>query len=88
MDNPGSIPTPTQLAAVARAFDMDARDVRADTPLTALGWTGSASDWLLAADHLGVDLRADPVKDPAENPITIADLVTIVLAAADGGNKN
>lgn len=88
MGTPAPVPTPAHLAAVARAFDMDARDVRADTPLTALGWTGSASDWLLAADHLGVDLRADPVKDPAENPITIADLVTIVLAAADGGNRN
>jgi hypothetical protein len=74
--------TQAQLAAVARAFDMDARDVRADTPLTALGWTGSASDWLLVADHLGIDLRQDPVTDPALTPVTIDDLVTILISAA------
>jgi len=74
--------THAQLAAVAHAFDMDARDVRADTPLTTLGWTGSASDWLLVADHLGIDLRQDPVTDPALTPVTIDDLVTILMSAA------
>ena len=64
-----------RIAQIARAFDVDPGDVRGDTPLSTIGWTGSATDWLLAADHLGVRLRCDP-----PDAATIADLVTIVLA--------
>lgn len=67
------------LAAIARAFDMDPRDVRADTPLAAIGWTGSATDWLVAANHLGVSLTEDPPE--LAQAATITDLVARVLTA-------
>ena len=67
------------VAAIARAFDIDPRDVRADTPLSAIGWTGSATEWLLAADHLGVSLATDPPE--LAQAATIADLVARVLTA-------
>jgi hypothetical protein len=74
------------LAAIAAAFDIDPRDVRADTPVELLGWTGSATDWLLAADHLGVRMTSEP-DDSSGFPAdvaTIADVVAIVFASSDG----
>lgn len=65
------------VAAIARAFDMDPRDVRADTPLSTIGWTGSATDWLVAANHLQVSLTDDPPELAQE--ATIADLVARVV---------
>lgn len=65
------------LVSIARAFDVDARDLRSDTPLGFLGWTGSASDWLLVADHLGVELRADPVG--FAEVVTVGDVIAIVV---------
>lgn len=67
------------IAKVAQAFDVDPGDVRGDTPLQVIGWTGLATDWLLAADHLGVRLCSDPPDEV--DPTTIADVVTIVLTA-------
>lgn len=68
-----------QVAAIARAFDIDPQDLRADTPLGDIGWTGSASDWLLAAQHLGVALADDPID--AAQARTIADVVAMVVAS-------
>ena len=73
------------VAAVARAFDVDPRDVRPDTPLASIGWTGSATDWLLAADHLGVPLADDP--PDAARAATIADVVAMVFAAGEPGER-
>ena len=70
------------LAAIARAFDVDRLDVRPDTPLTFLEWTGSASDWLTAADHLGVELRADPVG--FAEATTVRDVIAIVVTTGHG----
>ena len=67
------------LASIARAFDVDASDVRSDTPLSFLGWTGSASDWLLVGDHMGVELRADPVG--FAEVATVGDVIAIVVSA-------
>ncbi len=67
------------VAAIAQAFDVDPDDVRADTPLTMLGWTGSATDWLLAADHLGASMSTDP-PDTSE-VTTIADVIAIVTSS-------
>lgn len=70
------------VAAIARAFDVDRLDVRLDTPLSFLGWTGSASDWLTAADHLGVELRADPVG--FAEAATVGDVIAIVVTTGHG----
>lgn len=69
------------VAALARAFDIDPADVRSDTPLDAIGWIGSATDWLLAADHLGVRLASDPPQ--GVEVTTIADVIAIVMASGD-----
>lgn len=74
-DGPGD----QDLASIARAFDVDVLDVRRDTPLSFLGWTGSASDWLMAADHLGVELRGDPVG--FGEVATVGDVIAIVVTA-------
>ena len=71
------------VAAIAHAFDIDPRDVRPDTPLASIGWTGSATDWLLAADHLGVAVDADPPN--AAQAATIADVIAMVFAAGERG---
>lgn len=64
------------IAAVARALDVDPHTVRADTPLTAVGWTGVASEWVLVAEHAGWKLTVDP---PAGvEPSTIGELLAIV----------
>ena len=68
-----------ELAAIARAFDMDPQDIRADTPVEVIGWTGSATDWLLAADHLGVMMTSDPSE--SMEVATIADVVAIVTSS-------
>ncbi len=67
------------VAAVAAAFDLDPRNVRPDTPLTAVGWQGSATDWLLVADHLGVQMIQDPRE--LEKVKTIGDVLAIVRAS-------
>ena len=70
---------PDAVVAVARALDVDPLTVRADTPLAALGWTGSAGEWAVVSDHLGLPLSVDPPREA--DPQTIADLVTIVEGA-------
>ena len=66
------------VAAFAAAFDLDPRNVRPDTPLEVIGWRGSATDWLLVADHLGVELTSDPLEP--EKVETIGDVLAIVRA--------
>ncbi len=68
------------VAAFAAAFDLEPRNVRSDTPLGSVGWRGSATDWLLVADHLGVRMTTDPRE--AENVKTIGDVIAIVRASA------
>lgn len=70
------------LAAIARAFDVEASYVRSDTPLSFLGWTGSASDWLMAADHLGVELRMDPIG--FAEAATVGDVIAMVITTGRG----
>ena len=79
MNSPAPRVLPEQVAAIARAFDIDPQDLRADTPLGDIGWTGSATEWLLAADHLGVVLASDPVD--AAQARTIADVVAMVVSS-------
>lgn len=68
---------PDQVAAVARALDVDPLNVRADTPLSLLGWMGSAGEWAVVSDHLGCAITQDP---PVEaDPATIGELVAIVI---------
>lgn len=74
------------VSAIARAFDVDPADVRADTPLEVIGWTGTATDWLLAAEHLGVVLPADP--RGAADVATIGDVVAIVTSMAGVQNAS
>ena len=69
-----------QVAAFARAFDMDPRSVRSDTPLTSVGWRGTPTDWLLVADHLRISLTTDP--QMSTEPRTIGDVLAIVHASA------
>lgn len=78
---------PESVAAVARALDVDPMTVRADTPLGTLGWTGSAGEWAVVSDHLGLPLSVDPPREA--DPQTIADLVTIVEVTYrhDGNDK-
>jgi hypothetical protein len=74
------VTSPIELIAIARAFDMDPQDIRADTPVDVIGWTGSATDWLLAADHLGVMMMSEPPE--SIEVATIADVVAIVTSSA------
>lgn len=68
---------PDQVAAVARALDADPRNVRADTPLSLLGWTGSAGEWAVVSDHLGCAIAHDPSAEA--DVATIGELVAIVI---------
>ena len=72
--------SPAELGAIARAFDVDPQDIRADTPVEVIGWTGTATDWLIAADHLGVMMTSDPPE--SIEVATIADVVAIVMSLA------
>ena len=74
------------VAAIARAFDVDPMDVRADTPLEVIGWTGTATDWLVAAEHLDVVFANDPPDTAAV--ATIADVVAIVTSSGDARSDN
>lgn len=71
--------SPAEIAAIARAFDMDPQDIRADTPVEVIGWTGTATDWLLAADHLGVIMTSEPSQ--SMEVATIAEVVAIVTSS-------
>ncbi len=68
------------VAAFARAFDLDPRTVRSDTPLSSVGWRGTPTDWLLVADHLRLSLTTDP--RISTEPRTIGDVLAIVHASA------
>lgn len=74
------------VAAIARAFDVDPMDVRADTPVGVIGWTGTATDWLVAAQHLDVVLAGDPPDTAVV--ATIADVVAIVTSSMGARNDN
>ncbi len=63
-------------AAVARALDVDPQTVRADTPLRSLGWSGTAAEWVVVSDHLGLPIDVDPSADA--QPATIGELIAIV----------
>ena len=65
--------------AFASAFDVDPRSIRTDTPLSVVDWRGSATDWLMVADHLGVSFSGDGrALDDVE---TVGDVIAIVRAA-------
>ena len=67
------------VVAFASAFDVDPRSIRADTPLSVVDWRGSATDWLMVADHLGVSFSGDGrALDDVE---TVGDVIAIVRAA-------
>ncbi|MCP4743109.1 MAG: hypothetical protein GY871_12915 [Actinomycetales bacterium] len=67
------------VVAFANAFDVDPRNIRSDTPLSVVDWRGSATDWLMVADHLGVSFSGDgPALDDVE---TVGDVIAIVRAA-------
>jgi hypothetical protein len=67
------------VVAFASAFDVDPRNIRSDTPLSVVDWRGSATDWLMVADHLGVSFSGDGrALDDVE---TVGDVVAIVRAA-------
>ena len=77
-DDEPSSGTP-DVVAFASAFDVDPRSIRADTPLSVLDWRGSATDWLMVADHLGVSFLVDGrALDDVE---TVGDVIAIVRAA-------
>ncbi|MEC7103602.1 MAG: hypothetical protein VXW92_03885 [Actinomycetota bacterium] len=68
------------VVAFASAFDVDPRSIRADTPLSVVDWRGSATDWLMVADHLGVSFSGDGrALDDVE---TVGDVIAIVRAAS------
>lgn len=70
-------PVPSDaVARVALALDVDPESVRADTPLSSLGWAGSAGEWAVVSDHLGFPISTDPGE-----VATIGDLVAIVESA-------
>jgi hypothetical protein len=75
-----------QVAAIARAFDVEPLDVRADTPLEVIGWTGTATDWLVAAEHLDVVLAGDPPDTAVV--ATIADVIAIVTSSGGWRGEN
>ncbi len=64
------------VTAVARALDVDPQTVRADTPLRSLGWSGTAAEWAVVSDHLGLPIEVDPPEDA--QPATIGELIAIV----------
>jgi hypothetical protein len=67
------------VVAFASAFDVDPRNIRSDTPLNVVDWRGSATDWLMVADHLGVSFSGDGrALDDVE---TVGDVIAIVRAA-------
>ncbi|MEK9898237.1 MAG: hypothetical protein VW906_05515 [Actinomycetota bacterium] len=67
------------VVAFASAFDVDPRSIRTDTPLSVVDWRGSATDWLMVADHLGVSFSGDGrALDDVE---TVGDVIAIVRAA-------
>ena len=67
------------VVAFASAFDVDPRNIRSDTPLSVVDWRGSATDWLMVADHLGVSFSGDGrALDDGE---TVGDVIAIVRAA-------
>jgi len=69
-----------EIAAVARALNVDPQTVRADTPLESVGWAGSAGEWAVVCDHLGVCM----LKDPAQEKVTtIGELVAIVRSVEE-----
>ena len=68
------------VVAFASAFDVDPRSIRTDTPLSVVDWRGSATDWLMVADHLGVRFSGDGrALDDVE---TVGDVIAIVRAAS------
>ena len=68
------------VVAFASAFDVDPRNIRTDTPLSVVDWRGSATDWLMVADHLGVSFSGD---DRALDDVeTVGDVIAIVKAAS------
>jgi len=68
------------VVAFANAFDVDPRSIRTDTPLSVVDWRGSATDWLMVADHLGVSFSGDGrALDDVE---TVGDVIAIVRAAS------
>jgi hypothetical protein len=69
---------PTDVAAVARALNVDPQTVRSDTPLSSLGWSGSAGEWTVVSDHLGCPIELDPPE--TVQPATIGELVAIVMS--------
>jgi hypothetical protein len=77
------------VVAFASAFDVDPRSIRTDTPLIVVDWRGSATDWLMVADHLGVSFSGDGrALDDVE---TVGDVIAIVRAASrprSGGTAN
>jgi hypothetical protein len=66
----------TDVTAVAHALDVDPQTVRADTPLRSLGWSGTAAEWAVVSDHLGLPIEVDPSADA--QPATIGELIAIV----------
>ena len=67
------------VVAFASAFDVDPRNIRSDTPISVVDWRGSATDWLMVADHLGVSFSGDGrALDDVE---TVGDVIAIVRAA-------
>ena len=68
------------VVAFATAFDVDPRNIRTDTPLSVVDWRGSATDWLMVAEHLGVSFSGDGrALDDVE---TVGDVIAIVRAAS------
>ena len=69
-----------EVVAFASAFNVDPGSIRADTPLSVVDWRGSATDWLMVADHLGVSFSGDGrALDDVE---TVGDVIAIVRAAS------
>jgi hypothetical protein len=69
---------PRDVVVVARALNVDPRTVRSDTPLTSVGWSGTAGEWAVVSDHLGYPIDSDPPQNA--EPATIGDLVAIVVS--------
>jgi hypothetical protein len=68
------------VVAFANAFDVDPRSIRTDTPLSVVDWRGSATDWLMVADHLGVSFPGDG--RGLDDVETVGDVIAIVRAAS------
>jgi len=69
---------PEDVVVVARALNVDPQTVRSDTPLSSLGWSGTAGEWAVVSDHLGYPIDSDPPQDA--QPVTIGELVAIVVS--------